>query len=204
MHYANFKAKITYEHGVVLEGWPLDDFQPPSKLTNMNAGHVLLAAWNSGAARFRRMKQDEWEQFKAEWKGPRPSGPVQQQATTAAETHQINTSTTASSTTNASATLAPDATGASTLGPSDPAVTPTAQKRPATALASDNVNEPPAKKPRKKRSDAGVPRKKKAPSAEDTATEGAGQTSTTKKGRKTASKGKENAPPVVGVVSGDA
>ncbi|KAG6819118.1 hypothetical protein H0H93_015315 [Arthromyces matolae] len=66
MMYTNFEDKFTVPYGVVVEKWPLSRFCPPSELSRAEVD-VLLAAWTSGTTSFRKMGQEEWEKWRAQY-----------------------------------------------------------------------------------------------------------------------------------------
>lgn len=63
MFYSNFDSLITAKYSVVVVGWPLAKFQSPSDVGSMTELKVLLNAWKTGVATFRKMSQVEWEQW---------------------------------------------------------------------------------------------------------------------------------------------
>ena len=65
MFYKTFDEQITRKHGIVVDGWPLPEFENPSSIGSQVELRVLLNAWQSNVARFRKMSENE---FKA-WKG---------------------------------------------------------------------------------------------------------------------------------------
>ncbi|KAH9899137.1 hypothetical protein C8Q73DRAFT_638607, partial [Cubamyces lactineus] len=61
MAYVNFDYHITLQHGVVLEGWPSGiKFAAPGKFTSIPELQTLYTAWDTGAAHFRSLTNDEW------------------------------------------------------------------------------------------------------------------------------------------------
>lgn len=65
MAYKNFDEKITSKYGVVIEGWPLAKFRGPGDISSKVELRVLYQAWESDAARFRRMSDEEFKQWDA-------------------------------------------------------------------------------------------------------------------------------------------
>ena len=61
MYYENFSKHITSKWQVVLEGWPLNKFISPSSLVTKNEVEILYNAWKTGAAKFRRLSDVEWQ-----------------------------------------------------------------------------------------------------------------------------------------------
>ena len=59
MQYTNFEQHITRKHGVVVEGWPLPHFRPPSDLSSREELKILITAWETGVAFFRKLSEDE-------------------------------------------------------------------------------------------------------------------------------------------------
>jgi hypothetical protein len=64
MFYKSFEDQITRKHGIVVEGWPLHGFENPSSIGSQVELRVLLNAWQSDVARFRKMSENE---FKTWW-----------------------------------------------------------------------------------------------------------------------------------------
>jgi len=60
MVYKSFKEQITRKHGIVIDGWPLPKFENPSAIGSQVEHRTLFNAWQSGAARFRKMSEDEF------------------------------------------------------------------------------------------------------------------------------------------------
>ncbi|KAH9885849.1 hypothetical protein C8Q73DRAFT_659173, partial [Cubamyces lactineus] len=111
MKYVNFH-KITEDYGVVLEGWPLKGkFCPPGELSSRPHLEILINAWKSGAARFRCLTDDEWD----EWRVQR--GQQQMQHISNADAEQPNSTSMPQS---PSDPLAPS----STTSPALPSTTP--------------------------------------------------------------------------------
>jgi hypothetical protein len=63
MHYVGFDEAITLKYGLILEHWPLPSFRSPANLTIMNDIRILLNAFKSGATKFRKLSNDEYEAF---------------------------------------------------------------------------------------------------------------------------------------------
>ncbi len=59
MNYVNFRGVITAKVGLIDFGWPLPALKSPSNMTHMEA-KVVLRAFESGAAGFCSLKDDEW------------------------------------------------------------------------------------------------------------------------------------------------
>lgn len=60
MYYTNFDRAITEKYHVVLEGWPLEKFCSPSEIASRNEVSVLMASFESGATRFRKLSLTEF------------------------------------------------------------------------------------------------------------------------------------------------
>lgn len=63
MYYTNFPDKITAKYRVVIDHWPLKKFCSPADLTSKNEVEVLMQAWMTGSAKFRRLSDEEWAQW---------------------------------------------------------------------------------------------------------------------------------------------
>lgn len=63
MYYTNFPDKVTAKYRIVIDHWPLKRFCSPADLSTKNEVEVLLQAWTTGSARFRRLNDKEWEQW---------------------------------------------------------------------------------------------------------------------------------------------
>jgi len=66
MVYNNFDETITAKHGIVLENWPLPKFCNPSSIGSRTEINVVYQAFRSGAARFRKLSNEEWKQWEEE------------------------------------------------------------------------------------------------------------------------------------------
>ena len=63
MYYTNFDHAITEKYHVILEGWPLEKFCSPSDIASRNEVSVLMASFESGATRFRKLSPTEFEKW---------------------------------------------------------------------------------------------------------------------------------------------
>ena len=63
LNYKHFE-KITQKFGIVYEGWPLERFRCPGDINSVPELNVLRNAFVSGAAFFRRLSDDELEQWR--------------------------------------------------------------------------------------------------------------------------------------------
>ncbi|KAI0069434.1 hypothetical protein K474DRAFT_1680940, partial [Panus rudis PR-1116 ss-1] len=63
MNYVSFQD-ITYEHGVVIDGWPLPQFCKPSSIGSRVEVQTLLSAWESGVTKFRLLDKEERKLFR--------------------------------------------------------------------------------------------------------------------------------------------
>lgn len=138
MFYKSFNEQITRKYGILVEGWPLPAFENPSSIGSQVELRVLLNAWQSDVARFRKMSEREFESWKAEYYDLSPEACPQ---------------VTASPLSNAN-----HATHTSSLASPAPAI---------NIVEFDMVSSdtPPAnaqKKARKTRSDKGKPRKRRS------------------------------------------
>lgn len=65
MYYTNFDEHITKEYHVLIRNWPLKKFQSPSDITSATELRVLLRSWQSGTTHFYKMNTrteiDTWE-----------------------------------------------------------------------------------------------------------------------------------------------
>jgi len=149
MNYKTFDESITRKHGIVIEGWPLREFKNPSAIGSQVELKVLLNAWQSGVARFRKMPVGEHMAWVENRAAPEPSAltihhspPVSSPSLSLAQDNNQDLTPT----TNFPVLHAPF--NIIQLGP------PTTQ-----AVGSSSVGSAP-KKPRKTRSDKGKSRKK--------------------------------------------
>lgn len=65
MYYHNFDQHITMKHHIIVENWPLAKFCCPGDLNLWTEISVLKSAWDSGATRFCKLTDaefDEWEE----------------------------------------------------------------------------------------------------------------------------------------------
>ena len=63
MYYTNFEHAITEKYHVILEGWPLEKFCSPSDIQSRTEISVLMKSIESGATRFRKLSNTEFEQW---------------------------------------------------------------------------------------------------------------------------------------------
>lgn len=75
MYYVNFEDHITVPYRVVLEGWPVDDFKSPSAFKCLNTVTVIYNCFQSGAAKFRRLSDVEYDKWHAKWLQSKVPGP---------------------------------------------------------------------------------------------------------------------------------
>ncbi|KAH9846930.1 hypothetical protein C2E23DRAFT_863660 [Lenzites betulinus] len=66
MFYTGFSDRITSAFGVIIEGWPLREFQPPSSFRTRIELTTLLQAWENKTAQFRKLSVQEWRQWEAQ------------------------------------------------------------------------------------------------------------------------------------------
>ena len=66
MYYTNFDRAITEKYHVILEGWPLEKFCSPSEIVSQNEVSVVMASFESGATRFRKLSPMEFEKWSEE------------------------------------------------------------------------------------------------------------------------------------------
>lgn len=203
MNYVNFEDAFTRKHGIVVEGWPLREFRNPSEIKTIHEVKTLYNAWKSGAARFRKLTQEDWDKWMendfqkklreqeedenawvdmdeedGETEGGRPARSDTQGST--ALPQQADTGSTLDNNTSESVITTSSGIADSELsnkrpadGPVPGASQPKKKTKTTAAPLGDIINTVggssgtvnlPAKKERKKRSDAGIkrgPRKKK-------------------------------------------
>jgi hypothetical protein len=70
MYYTNFDRAITEKYHVILVGWPLEKFCSPSDIASRNEVSVLMASFESGATRFRKLSPTEFEKWTEECLNP--------------------------------------------------------------------------------------------------------------------------------------
>lgn len=66
MYYNNFDDNITAKWRIVCEGWPLQKFCSPANLSTRNEVELLLNSWKSGTTKFRRLGDEEFENWEQE------------------------------------------------------------------------------------------------------------------------------------------
>ena len=64
LEYKQWDRLITVKYGIIVEGWPLDNFHKPSNCKNRAKLQKLLDAVNSGKCRLRKLNTAEWEAWK--------------------------------------------------------------------------------------------------------------------------------------------
>ena len=70
MYYTNFDSAITEKYHVIIEGWPLEKFCSPSDIASRNEVSVLMASFESGATRFRKLSPTEFKKWTEERLSP--------------------------------------------------------------------------------------------------------------------------------------
>ncbi|THH13028.1 hypothetical protein EW146_g7145 [Bondarzewia mesenterica] len=63
MYYTNFDNHITRVYYVVIENWPLQKFCRPSDISLHNEIELIINAFQSGAAHFRKLTEQEYEDW---------------------------------------------------------------------------------------------------------------------------------------------
>ncbi|KAJ3925962.1 MAG: hypothetical protein NXY57DRAFT_906391 [Lentinula lateritia] len=66
MFYTNFDEHFTETYGIVVKNWPLKDFKNPSSITSKAEVSVLWNAWETGTAHFHMMTRTEHAAWKEE------------------------------------------------------------------------------------------------------------------------------------------
>jgi hypothetical protein len=177
MYYQNFDENITAKLGIIIENWPLSKFCSPSDIGSCNELKILFQAWQSGATCFRQLSDDEWE----EWEEQRFQGklrmigedssdnldgdgslmPSTAPVPAAADSESSScTSTMLQSEESPTTAAVPATSNTSKRGRKRKGDNPFAEVA-NTVTSTDRTPLTITKKARKKRSDAGVPRKSK-------------------------------------------
>lgn len=146
MFYVNFDEHITNKFGIVLEGWPLKKLVAPGIVGSRPDVDVIINAFSSGVARFRRLSPAELESWRQErFRRQRAAAPVPTAPTLGAEV------------------LAATSAGTSSSPLSSPRLV-SGSSIPASAAYSSHIFSVataeilPPKKPRAKRKDSGIAR----------------------------------------------
>lgn len=63
MMYQNFDRHITMKYGVIIDHWPLQKLCSPNDVGSLPELQVLYNAWNMGATSFRKLTQEEFQQW---------------------------------------------------------------------------------------------------------------------------------------------
>lgn len=167
MIYKDFDQHITRKHGIIVEGWPLPKFDNPSAIGSQVELGILLRSWQKGATRFRKMKDDEftvWLQNRARADLQLPStgtANLQPPSTNAANFQPPSTNAA-----NLQSTVSPSQTYGQDISPTLAMDHSTGSfgiisfDSPTPLATGSNGQVNPPKKPRKTRSDKGMPRKK--------------------------------------------
>ncbi|KAG6819388.1 hypothetical protein H0H93_012294 [Arthromyces matolae] len=184
MNYQNF-ASITERFSLVIKGWPLKTFCPPSDISSRTELDILLNAWTNGTAYFYKMSRTEYN----EWLENRDrSGELSITGRSNLPSASINVGANGSSVDTGSmetpsATVDTDAdaevTGHSTthnpssspaLSLTEAAATPLTTNFVNLVQTSDGIVVQATKKARKPRKDKGQPRKKRRTENDEPAT----------------------------------
>lgn len=65
MVYVGFTEQITKRYGVIIKNWPLTDFKNPSSVGTKTELEILWSSWNSDTAHFYRMTASEYTEWLA-------------------------------------------------------------------------------------------------------------------------------------------
>ncbi|KAJ3804748.1 hypothetical protein F5876DRAFT_52955 [Lentinula aff. lateritia] len=63
MYYKNFEHHITEQHGIIVKNWPLTKFCSPSEIHTSTEIRILINSWTSGTTFFYKMSLLEWEEW---------------------------------------------------------------------------------------------------------------------------------------------
>ncbi|KAI0693250.1 hypothetical protein C8T65DRAFT_544120, partial [Cerioporus squamosus] len=63
MFYMNFELRMTAKYGIVVRNWPIRKFTAPGNINSLPTLSILYNAWRSGTTHFRRLDDDEWQQW---------------------------------------------------------------------------------------------------------------------------------------------
>lgn len=157
MCYAGFTERITKRYGIVVKNWPLERFENPSSISTGAAVETLLNSWISGTTYFYRMSTQEFKNWLDAFNANALEG------STVAVTNAVGDGQGSS---NAAATIpevlpTPSPTPVAAAAPA-PVSTGTSQFVPMAMVTDTNgVAIAVRSNTRKKRSDAGKPRKKR-------------------------------------------
>ncbi|KAJ3969834.1 hypothetical protein EV361DRAFT_951116 [Lentinula raphanica] len=157
MYYVNFEQHITRHYKISVKNWPLKEFKSPGSINTHADLTILLNAWTSGTAHFHKMTSQEYE----EWEASGCGGVDVHEATQAAGAVESGAST-------------ENSASPSTPTPSTPSPSMEQNSQPEASASSSNAfvfthmvtngdgeAVSTTKRTRKKRSDAGKPRKKR-------------------------------------------
>ncbi|EMD37934.1 hypothetical protein CERSUDRAFT_94917 [Gelatoporia subvermispora B] len=179
MQYKNFHRQITARYGVVIEGWPLDKFVPPSLVKSRTELEVLLRAWETDATRFRKLSKQEFQLWQE-------NHVREAQSTEDSDDDESEETIDDTALGGGAEPFMQDLVPSTRSDPTESSVQDESPSQAVTQLKSNPRNDtltnivnvvmsasgtavPIVKKPRKTRSDKGKPRKKR-PSSTETAT----------------------------------
>jgi hypothetical protein len=160
MYYQNFDDNITAKFGVVVENWPLKKFCNPSEVGSRYELKTLFHAWQSGATRFRQLSDvelEEWEEQRFQSKLHTTEQNGDKDVDENSEPAPNTTPQSPADVTTAVATTSSTTKRGKKRKGNDPF-----SEVANTVMSTDGTPVPVTKKARKRRSDAGVPRKAKA------------------------------------------
>ncbi|KAG1887414.1 uncharacterized protein F5891DRAFT_967291 [Suillus fuscotomentosus] len=173
MYYHNFDHHITAKYRIIVENWPLAKFCCPGDINSQTEISVLKSAWDSGATRFHKLSDTEFEKWEEEYfqaalhnrnENEGEDGGLQNTIPTASTQSSVPSNDDDSPSTSS---LTPDSQ--SQVAPSHQRTVPIAAINVVTAANGNAMHVP--KKARKERSDKGVkcgPRKRMNAPANDT------------------------------------
>ncbi|KAJ3757665.1 hypothetical protein EV360DRAFT_83786 [Lentinula raphanica] len=156
MYYVNFEQHITRHYKISVKNWPLKEFKSPGSINTHADLTVLLNAWTSGTTYFHKMTNQEYEDWAASGGG-------------SVDVHEVAQVAGVVEPGVSSSTPAPSAASPSTEQSNQhEASTSSSNAFVFTQMVTNSNGEAVSttKRARKKRSDAGKPRKKRTKAVE--------------------------------------
>ncbi|KAJ3715188.1 hypothetical protein C8R42DRAFT_726119 [Lentinula raphanica] len=159
MYYVNFEQHITRHYKISVKNWPLKEFKSPGSINTHADLTVLLNAWTSGTTYFYKMTNQEYEDWAASGGGSVDVHEVAQVAGVVESGDLAENSASPSMPTPSAASPSPSTEQSSQLKASTSSSNAFVFTQMVTNSNGEAVST--TKRARKKRSDAGKPRKKR-------------------------------------------
>ncbi|KAI0069986.1 hypothetical protein K474DRAFT_1745859 [Panus rudis PR-1116 ss-1] len=147
MHYADFEEYLTRRHHIVVCGWPVEKFQSPYSITSLTELRGLRDRLKTGATYFKKLTDDEYEQW-SQARFNQALALTQAQTATPEDGASPAADTSLSGASNAPTSGTSNRTNTEPIGPTSsvpptsPALLPTSPSSPSTGMSSSSSTSP--------------------------------------------------------------